>query len=345
VQTGTGRGYTAQHRYDNPNLTPPMPTSHTSSPPGLSRRDFLLFSTAAVLLACTGCSGKSGQPRIGLALGGGGAKGLAHIPMLEALDELGIRPHVIAGTSIGAIIGALYAAGLSGSDIRAQIAQFFVNEKDARNKLFALPKSVRWLDFIEPTLAAGGLLSSDDFIEFLGEILPTRRFRKLQIPLKVVTAELLTGRQVVIDSGDLLPALQASMAVPGIFPPVDVNGRQLVDGGVANPLPYDLVRAGSDIVIAIDVSGEREVEDGESLSSIGVLLHSFHTMSNNILAEKLKQQRPDIYIRPDIRNVRVLEFYKAKQVFEQAQPARRELVRDLRKAVRSYHSRPGCTLA
>jgi NTE family protein len=133
--------------------------------------------------------------------------------------------------------------------------------------------------------------------------------------------------------------------VPGIFPPVEVNGRQLVDGGVANPLPYDLVRAGSDIVIAIDVSGEREVEDGESLSSIGVLLHSFHTMSNNILAEKLKQQRPDIYIRPDIRNVRVLEFYKAKQVFEQAQPARRELVRDLRKAVRSYHSRPGCTLA
>jgi len=322
-----------------------MPNTRTPSSHGLSRRDFLLFSATAALLACTGCSGKGAQPRIGLALGGGGAKGLAHILILEALDELGIRPHVIAGSSIGAIIGALYAAGLSGRDIRAQIEQFFVDEKDATDKLFALPKSIRWLDFIDPSLADGGLLSSDDFIEFLGEVLPTQHFRKLQIPLKIVTAELLTGREVVIDSGDLLPALQASMAVPGVFPPVELNGHMLVDGGVANPLPYDLVRPGSDIVIAIDVSGERGIEDGESLSSIGVLLHSFHTMSNNILAEKLKQERPDIYIQPDIRNVRVLEFYKARQVFEQAQPARREFVRDIRKAMHSYHSRPGCTLA
>jgi NTE family protein len=321
-----------------------MSTTRTSSP-GLSRRDFLLFSAAGALLACTGCSGKDGQPRIGLALGGGGAKGLAHILILEALDELGIRPHIIAGCSIGAIIGALYAAGLSGKEIRAQIEQFFIDEKEARDKLFAFPKSVRWLDFIDPALAGGGLLSSDDFIEFLGEILPTRRFRQLQIPLKVITAELLTGQEVIIDSGDLLPALQASMAVPGVFPPVEINGRRLVDGGVANPLPYDRVQSGSDIVIAIDVSGERQIADGESLSFIGVLLHSFHTMSNNILAEKLKQQRPDIYIRPDIHNVRVLEFYKAKQVFEEARPAKQEFIRNIKKAIRSHQGRPGCTLA
>ncbi len=322
-----------------------MSKTRTPSLAVLSRRNFLLFGVASTLLACTGCSSPGGQPRIGLALGGGGAKGLPHILMLETLDELGIRPHVIAGSSIGAIIGALYAAGLSGRDIRAQVAQFFVDDKEAKEKLFALPKSVRWLDFIDPALAAGGLLASDDFIAFLGEILPAKRFGKLQIPLKVVTAELLTGRQVVIDSGDLLPALQASMAVPGVFPPVELGGRKLVDGGVANPLPYDLVEAGSDIVIAIDVSGEREIEDGETLSSLGVLLQSFHTMSNNILAEKLKQQRPDIYIRPDIRNVRVLEFYKAKQVFEEARPAQQEFARDLARAVRAYRSRPGCTLA
>jgi NTE family protein len=319
-----------------------MPRIH---PPALSRRDFLLFSTAAALLACTGCSDRKGQPRIGLALGGGGAKGLAHIPMLETLDDLGIRPHVIAGSSIGAIIGALYAAGLSGRDIRAQVEQFFVADKDAKDNLFALPKSVRWLDFIDPALAGGGLLASDDFIEFLGEILPTKRFGKLQIPLKVVTAELLTGQEVVIDSGDLLPALQASMAVPGVFPPVELDGRKLVDGGVVNPLPYDLVESGSDIVIAIDVSGERGIGNGETLSSLGVLLQSFHTMSNNLLAEKLKQQRPDIYIRPDIRNVRVLEFYKAKQVFEETRPAQQEFVRDLGKSLRAYQGRPGCTAA
>lgn len=322
-----------------------MPTSRPSSTFSLSRRDFLLLGAASALLACTGCSSRDGQPRIGLALGGGGAKGLAHILALEALDELGLRPHVIAGCSIGAIIGALYAAGLSGREIRAQIEQFFVDEKEAEENFFALPKSVRWLDFIDPALVPGGLLSSDDFIGFLGEILPTQRFRKLQIPLKVVAAELLTGRQVVIDSGDLLPALQASMAVPGVFPPVEINGRKLVDGGVANPLPYDLVQPGSDIVIAVDVSGDREIEDGETLSSLGVLLLSFHAISKNILTEKLKQQQPDIIMRPSIHNVRVLEFYKARQVFEEAQPAKREFIRDLRKALRTRRVRQGCTPA
>jgi len=243
----------------------------------LSRRKFLLFSIAGLLAASIGCSRKD-LPRIGLALGGGGAKGLAHILVLETLDELGIRPHAISGTSIGAIIGALYAAGLSGKDIRALIEQFFVDQSDAEDTLFALPKSVRWLDFIDPTLVTGGLLDSSDFIAWLGEVLPTTKFRRLKIPLKVVTAELMTGKQLVIDSGELLPALQASMAVPGVFPPVEWKGRTLVDGGVANPLPYDLLQADCELVIAIDVSGSRDLEEGDSLSSLEVLLQSFHTM-------------------------------------------------------------------
>jgi len=319
--------------------------AETRKPMTLSRREFLLFSAAGILAACSGCDRKPGLPRIGLALGGGGAKGLAHILVLETLDELGIRPYMISGTSIGAIIGALYAAGLSGKDIRALIEQFFVDQNEAERNLFALPKSVRWLDFIDPALAGGGLLDSSDFITFLGEVLPTTSFRRLEIPLKVVTAELLTGRQVVIDSGDLLPALQASMAVPGVFPPVEWKGRTLVDGGVANPLPYDLLQADCELVIAVDVSGSRDLGDGETLSSLGVLLQSFHTMSNNILAEKLKQQPPEIYIRPDIRNVKVLEFYKAREIFEQAQPAKRQLVKALRKSLRGYAARPGCTQA
>jgi NTE family protein len=309
----------------------------------VSRREFLLFSAAGLLAVCVGCDRKPGLPRIGLALGGGGAKGLAHILMLETLDDLGIRPYMISGTSIGAIIGALYAAGLTGKDIHGLIEQFFVDSNDAKNNLFALPKSVRWLDFIDPALAGGGLLDSSDFINYLGEVLPTTRFDKLEIPLKVVTAELLTGKQVIIDSGDLLPALQASMAVPGVFPPVEWKGHTLVDGGVANPLPYDLLQEDCDLVIAIDVSGSRDPVDVESLSSLGVLLQSFHTMSNNILAEKLKLRRPAIYIRPDIRNVKVLEFYKAREIFEQAQPARQQLIKALRKALRGYAARPGCT--
>ncbi len=316
--------------------------SDTHTPLTLSRRTFLQLSVASALVACSGCS--SGEPRVGLALGGGGAKGLAHILMLETLDEMGIRPHIIAGTSIGAIIGALYAAGLSGKEIRAQIEQFFVDQSDAERSLFALPKSLRWLDFIDPAFAGGGLLDSTDFIAWLGEVLPVRNFSGLKIPLKVITAELLTGREVIMKSGALLPALQASMAVPGVFPPVQIKNFTLVDGGVANPLPYDRVQDECDIVIAIDVSGRRSIANGETPSSLGVLLQGFTVMSRNILLEKLKQQRPTVFIQPDIRDVKILEFYKAREIFEQARPAQQQLARELKWAMRLRGNRPGCTL-
>jgi NTE family protein len=328
-----------RHRY----TVPIMPDIRKPSSLSLSRREFLRFSVAAAVVACTGCIGRSGEPRIGLALGGGGAKGLAHILMLETLDELGIRPHVIAGTSIGAIIGALYAAGLSGKQIRAQVEQFFVDQGEAERSLFALPKSLRWLDFIDPRLTSGGLLDTDDFIAWLGEVLPVKNFRHLEIPLTVITAELMTGQEVIMKSGALLPALQASMAVPGVFPPVEVDGHSLIDGGVANPLPYDRVQDDCDIVIAIDVSGSNHLEDGDTLSSMGVLLQGFSSMSRNLLLERLKRQQPDVYIRPDIRNVKILEFYKAREIFEQAQPAQQQLVNELNKARRLYAIRSGCT--
>ena len=322
-----------------------MPDTRKPSPLNPSRREFLRFSVAAAVVACSGCIGWSREPRVGLALGGGGAKGLAHILMLETLDELGIRPQVMAGTSIGAIIGALYASGLSGKDIRAQVEQFFVDQSEAERSLFAMPKSIRWLDFIDPMLASGGLLNSDDFIAWLGEVLPVKNFRHLEIPLTVVTAELLTGKEVNISAGALLPALQASMAVPGVFPPVQIDGYSLVDGGVANPLPYDRIQDDCDIVIAIDVSGNNDLKDGETLSSMGVLLQSFTSMSRNILLEKLKRQPPDVYVQPNIRNVKILEFYRAREIFEQARPAQQHLVKELNKARRRYAMRSGCTVA
>ena len=322
-----------------------MPDSRKPSPLNPSRREFLRCSVAAAVVACSGCIGWSREPRVGLALGGGGAKGLAHILMLETLDELGIRPQVMAGTSIGAIIGALYASGLSGKDIRAQVEQFFVDQSEAERSLFAMPKSIRWLDFIDPMLASGGLLDSEDFITWLGEVLPVKNFRHLEIPLTVVTAELLTGKEVNISAGALLPALQASMAVPGVFPPVQIDGYSLVDGGVANPLPYDRIQDDCDIVIAIDVSGNNDLEDGETLSSMGVLLQSFTSMSRNILLEKLKRQPPDVYVQPNIRNVKILEFYRAREIFEQARPAQQHLVKELNKARRRYAMRSGCTVA
>jgi NTE family protein len=308
----------------------------------LSRREFLLFAGGAVLLAsCDGLNGRA--PRLGLALGGGGAKGLAHIPMLEALDELGIRPYRIAGTSIGAIIGALYAAGKSGAQIRDLVEQFLISDEDAAKEWFPLPRSLRWLEFLDPSFKEGGLLDSEDFIHFLGETITARHFRELKIPLRVMAADLWSGDPVVLDSGRLLPALQASMALPGIFAPVKLNGRELVDGGVADPLPFDLLTRDCDLIVAIDVSGDRKPVDGEQPTFLGVLFHSFQIMSRNIVAEKLRARRPDIYVRPRIDNVRVLEFYKAKQVFADALPARKELTRSLTRLLRRRTSHPGCS--
>lgn len=311
----------------------------------LSRRDFLLLAAGTALLSCGEGRWPWRQPRIGLALGGGGAKGLAHIPMLEALDGLGIRPHMIAGTSIGAIIGMLYADGLSGAGIRALVEQFLVKEDKSAPQLIPLPRSLRWLDFIDPAFSAGGLLDSTDFMDFLGETVRARRFRDLGIPLRVMAADLWSGAPVVLESGELLPAVQASIALPGVFPPVELNGRQLVDGGVANPLPYDVLMNDCDLVIAIDVSGDRKLDREDGLSFLGVLFHSFHTMSNNIVTEKLRQQQPHIYIRPDIRDVRVLDFYKAGQVFTEAVPAQQVLVRSMEKYVDRSGQAAGCTMA
>ena len=153
-----------------------------------------------------------------MALGSGAARGLAQIGVLAILAKEGIHIDMIAGTSIGAIIGAMYAAGLSGKQIRAQIEQFFVDQDEAERSIFALPKSVRWLDFIDPMLASGGLLDSSDFIAWLGEVLPVRNFRDLEIPLTVVTAALLPGQEVNMKSGALVPDLQASMGVHSVFP-------------------------------------------------------------------------------------------------------------------------------
>ncbi len=309
---------------------------------GLSRRSFLALAAGVLLL---GCGRDREWPRIGLALGGGGAKGLAHIVMLEAFDELGIRPHRIAGTSIGAIVGALYAAGKSASDIRALVEQFLIStDKRGAESTIHFPRSLRWLDFLDPA-GAGGLLDSNDFIAFLGETLAIDTFRKLDIPLRVTAAELWSGRPVVLDSGPLLPALQASMALPGVFPPVELHGQQLVDGGVANPLPYDLLLDDCDVVVAIDVSGDPNNADDGMPSFMGVLFHSFHTMSANILREKLEQRRPQIYLKPDIHDVRVLEFYKAEQVFTQAQPAKRKLIKELKRSRGMFADRPGCMLS
>ena len=292
----------------------------------MNRRDFITLTLTTVLLAA--CGKKEG--RIGVALGGGGAKGLAHILMLEVLDELNIRPYRIAGTSIGAVIGALYASGMTGREIKHLIDSLTVAEDESWLSSLFMEDVGRWWSLIELQLGRGGLLDTTPFATFLQEILGISRFKELQIPLKVVAADFWSRKQVVFEKGELLPAIQASIAIPGLFSPVQINGQVLVDGGLVNPVPYDLLFDDCDVVVAIDVLGNRTPDTANNGPTyFETTFNTYQILQSSIIQEKIKNRPPDIYIRPDLKNIRVLDFNRVTEIYAQAKPAQDKLRQSL----------------
>ena len=240
--------------------------------------------------------------RIGVALGAGGAKGLSHIAFLQALDDLGVRPAVMAGTSIGAVIGAFYAAGVSGARLEQLVKE--IGFRDLY-KIF--------LDF--SILSDSGIYKGKGVEDFLSREIPARTFEEAQIPFKVVATNFWDRRQVVFDRGSLITAIRASMAMPAIFEPVVLNDMVLVDGGAVNPLPYDLIRAECDLTIAFDVSGEKTYAPGNPVPNmVESILSTFQIMQAAIVEAKKRLSPPDIYVKPALTNIRVLDFYRYKEM-------------------------------
>ncbi|MBR9980766.1 MAG: patatin-like phospholipase family protein [Desulfatitalea sp.] len=262
---------------------------------------------------------------IGLALGSGGAGGLAHIGMLQVFDELNIKPDRIVGTSIGAVIGGLYAAGLDAAVIRDIFEQFGGSELDVLTKLMEPTSALDLGDLVDLDISNGALFDSNGFLKFLLKKISARTFKELAIPLEVISTDYWTGKTVVLDSGDLFTAIQASMAVPGLFTPVVQNDRLLIDGGTSNPLPFDQLTGKFDIIIAIDVSGSRDPASRDQVGWSDLLFNTFEIMQQSIIAEKRQQKQPHIYIKPDIRNIRLLHFNRIDEILEQAKPAASEL--------------------
>jgi len=264
--------------------------------------------------------------KIGVALGGGGAKGFAHVPILEAFDEMGIRPARIVGTSIGAVMGALYAAGLSGREIRETVDDLVISEEDDWREILFGKELGRIADLIRPGLLRGSLLHTENFLEVLEQHLPVQRFDKLKIPLAVVAADYWNREQVVLEHGPLLPAIAASVALPGLFKPYSLGGRLLIDGGMVNPVPFDLLENRCDITVAVDVSGSRtrrERPGGPPLFE--TVFTAFQIMQQTILKEKLEQRRPDIYLRPPLVDIKVLDFHKVDEIYRQSAQAKAQL--------------------
>jgi NTE family protein len=267
--------------------------------------------------------------KIGLALGGGGARGLAHIQVLETLDELGIRPYRIAGTSIGAVIGSLYASGLSGKEIRELVHQWQTPRPEKRHGILDRRDLRRWAALLDPSFDRSGLFKGEKIIRFLSDFVKCTTFEELKIPLYVTAADYGDASELVFKSGDLLSAVRASIAIPGVFTPVERDGSLLLDGGVVNPLPYDLLQDECDLVIAVDVGGVRNADEKHRPAFFDTVIGGFEIMEAAMIRDRIKSNPPDIYLKPDIRNVGLLEFNKAEQVFRQSEPVRDELRRRL----------------
>ncbi len=274
---------------------------------------------------------------IALALGGGGARGIAHILALEAFDELGIKPARIAGTSAGALFGAAYAAGLSAKLIRAHTEEMLGQRLDLVRQIFAArAQPISKLLSLVPLRNA--LLDPAVLLE---AVLPKgvpRTFEALAIPLTTVACDFYAQSEVLHSKGELRPAVAASMALPVVFTPVMVDGRALVDGGFVNPLPFDVVTDGAHITVAIDVSGGapddttavalRDAPRAQP-SAVDVMAASSQILQRSIVREKLKRVQPDILIECPVDDFSVIDFHRWREVLMAAEPVKDKLKRQL----------------
>ncbi len=266
------------------------------------------------------------KAEFGLALGGGGARGLAHIPMLEACDELGVKPGVISGTSIGALAGAAYASGISGRELRDYCAGMFASRTQAVKSILQRWNGSLW-DYWNPLTPS--LINCVKLIETVMPVGTAKTFAELRIPLIVVTTDFYGQKAHVIREGELFPAIAASAALPALFKPVEINGRFLIDGGFVNPLPCDLLTGLARVVAAIDVSGSPAEERDKPPGTMETMIGSTQIALQTIIAEKLKCARPDILIAPDVARFRVLDFLKADEIWAASQPAKEAFKRAL----------------
>ncbi len=288
----------------------------------------------------------SGRPRVGIALGSGSARGLAHIGVLRALDEAGIRVAAVAGTSIGALVGAVYASG----------------------KLDQLESAVRDLDwkavasFLDVVFPRSGLIDGRRIAAFVRRHAHAEPIERLPLPFRAVATDLANGEEVVLGAGDLVEAVRASIAVPGILTPVRWNGRILADGALTNPVPVSVARAmGADIVVAVDLNhgivaaknfkprrgASRAKPAGDALPGgayaqaagwvrrelqgvagaipamrawlggaplpnvFEVLMAAINIMETRITETRLAMDKPDILVRPPLGGMSLMDFDRA----------------------------------
>jgi NTE family protein len=259
-----------------------------------------------------------------LALGSGGARGLGHIAVLEALDDMGIKPVAIAGTSIGALIGAAYAAGMRAKDIRHHVLAIAHSPGDTRRRLLAA-RAGKWSDLLSGAFTRATQLDPEKFCaQFLPPAVPAE-FAALGIPLTVIATDLHRRAEAALSSGPLYPALAGSIAIPGLFRPVTATGRILVDGGATNPLPFDRLFGVADLIVAVDVFGVPAADRSDLPGAWESVFTTLLIMGSTIVAAKHRHAAPDLVIRPNIAIFRMLDFHQASAILRTADTVKDEV--------------------
>jgi NTE family protein len=259
-----------------------------------------------------------------LALGGGGARGLAHIAVIEALDEMGVKPAAIAGTSIGALVGAAYAAGMRGKDIRRHVIGFAHDRAETTRRLMAARVGTL-ADLFAGAFGRATQIDAEKFCaQFLPDAIPAD-FSELTIPLTVMAADLHRRQETPLTSGPLHAALAASIAIPGLLQPVTIDGRVLIDGGATNPLPFDRLRGLADYIVAVDVLSVPPTERGDIPGAWECVYTTLNIMGSAIVAAKLAHAAPDLVIRPHVGIFRTLDFYQATAILRSADAVKAEV--------------------
>jgi len=263
-----------------------------------------------VLLSLSGCVSLTGgetkpptvhaKPKIAIALGGGAAKGFAHIGVLKALESQGISPDIIVGTSAGSVVGALYASGYSAFDLQKIALE--LNESTVTD----------W------SLFDRGWIKGEALERFINQRVGNKPLEGLRRKFAAVATDLQTGQMTVFEMGNTGQAVRASAAVPGIFASVTLHGREYVDGGLVSPVPVKVARKlGADLVIAVDISDRPSGKRG--LGTLDLLLDTISIMGNAIAATELPTA--DVVIRPDIRNLASASFESRNEAIMEGEKA------------------------
>jgi NTE family protein len=315
---------------------------------------------------------KMKQPKIGLALGCGAARGLAHIGILKVLEKHRISVDIVTGTSMGAFIGGAYASGIKVSDM----------EEIALNADWKLNAMMFF-----PTISSSGFVDGKRIKEFLKSIIGNRNIEELDRKFACVATDILTGEEIVIDQGSLIDAIRASISIPTIFTPVYHGNRFLVDGGIVNPVPVDLARRmGADIVIAVNViplsppsfkkekmkkeeidfqkvnialanNMKRQIEDLINFSKIckvfkkeekekyfspnfvNITLNTINIFEREIIKLRLEKDKPDFLIEPDTTNANLKVFYKGKEAIQAGEEAASKIIPAIKNRLRGNKNR------